>query len=169
MKKVVAVAAALVLTGLSTTPLLAQSLQLSPASVEIDVPAAGSSQVEFVVYDFAGQLDISLEDIPLTVAPETVMVNATARGGKVVLTLYGHGTRGLELGSETYRGYIRFLVRTDGMVASGIKVRATVNHLVQDGLSSAVPVELAAGLAAAVIAVAVLLMLRERRSRRPPA
>ena len=169
MKKVVAVAAALVLTGLSTTPLLAQSLRLSPVSVEMDVPAAGSSQVEFVVYDFAGQLDISLEDIPLTVGPETVSVNATARGSKVVLTLYGHRTRGLELGSETYRGYISFLVRTDDMVASGIKVRATVNHLVEDKPCPAVPIEQAAGLAAAVIAVAVLLVLRERRSRRPPA
>jgi len=164
-----ACAAVPLLIGLCVTLLPAQSLRLSPVSVAVDVPAAGSSQVEFVIYDFTGELDISLEDIPLTVAPETVSVNASARGSKVVLTLYGDSKRGLELGSETYCGYIRFLARTGGLVALGIKVRATVNHVVEDGPSPTIPLHLAAGIAASVAVATALLILRRRRSARTSA
>lgn len=170
MNKVIASVAVLVLIGLCTAPVGAQSLQLSPASVEVDVPADGSSQVEFLVYDFAGELEISLENIPLTVEPEKVSVSATTQGSKVVLTLYGDQTLGL----ETYQGYIRFLARTGGMVAMGIKVRATVNHIVEDKpppsndgthdeSPPAIPVPLIIGIAAAVAGAAVLL--RRRRTR----
>ncbi|GAH61464.1 unnamed protein product, partial [marine sediment metagenome] len=104
---------------------LAAGLSISPPSVEFDVPANGSAEVEFLVYDFTGDLEISLEDIPLRVEPTTVPVTAEEGGTRVVLTFYGDDS----LGSEIYEGKIRFLAMTGGTVAMGIKVRATVNHI----------------------------------------
>ncbi len=159
MKKVIALAVALVLLGLYAGPVTGQSLQLSPASVEVDVPADGSSQVEFYVFDFTGDLEIDLENIPLTVEPEKVSVDAGPEGSKVVLTLYGDET----LRSETYEGYIRFLARGTGMVATGIKVRATVNHIAENAAFPTIP--LVIGIAAAAAVAAAVLVLRRRRSR----
>jgi len=159
VKKVIALGVALILIGLYAVPVTAQSLQLSPASVEVDVPADGSNRVEFFVFDFTGELEIDLEDIPLTVEPENVSVSAGQEGSKVVLTLSGDET----LGSETYEGYIRFLARTGGMVAMGIKVRATVNHIAEDGSSPVMP--LVIGIAAAAAVVAAVIVLRRRRFR----
>jgi len=157
VEKVIAVAVALVLIGACAVPVTAQSLQLSPASVEVDVPTDGSVDVEFFVFDFSGDLEIDLENIPLTVEPEKISVNATAGGTKVVLTLYGDDT----LRSETYDGYIRFLARGSGMVAVGIKVRATVNHIAEDAAFPALPVVIS--IAAAAV-LAALLIVRRRRS-----
>jgi len=83
--------------------------------------------VEFLVYDFTGDLEISLEDIPLRVEPATVPVTAKEGGTRVVLTFYGDES----LGSRIYQGKIRFLAMTGGTVAMGIKVRATVTNLVE--------------------------------------
>ncbi|GAI26529.1 unnamed protein product, partial [marine sediment metagenome] len=113
------------LIGLCAAPALAAGLRISPPSVEFDVPSDGSSQVEFLVYDFTGELQISLEDIPLTVEPTTVPVTAKEEGTRVILTLYGDES----LGSKIYQGKIRFLAMTGGSVAMGIKVRATINHI----------------------------------------
>ncbi|GAJ06788.1 unnamed protein product, partial [marine sediment metagenome] len=93
-------------------------------------PANGSGDVEFLVYDFTGDLEISLEDIPLTVEPTTVPVTAKEGGTRVVLTFYGDES----LGAEIYEGKIRFLAMTGGTVAMGIKVRATINHIA-DGIA----------------------------------
>ncbi|MBE0430924.1 MAG: hypothetical protein IBX67_03750 [Dehalococcoidia bacterium] len=162
MRKGIALAAALVVLGLCAAPVAAQSLQVSPSSVQLDVPAEGSSEVEFYVFNFAGDLEISLEDIPLTVSPETVSVNATGGSSRVVLTLYGDETSG----TETYRGYIRFLSRTGGMVATGIKVRATVNHMAEDEPSPAMSLYLIICIAVAVVVAAGLVVRSRRRSRR---
>ncbi|GAI57194.1 unnamed protein product, partial [marine sediment metagenome] len=108
-----------------TAPVLAAGLSISPPTVEFDVPADGSAEVEFLVYDFTGDLQISLEDIPLRVEPTTVPVTAKEGGTRIVLTFYGDES----LGSEIYEGKIRFLAMTGGTVAMGIKVRATVNHI----------------------------------------
>jgi len=162
VRKGIALAAALVVLGLCAAPVAAQSLQVSPSSVQLDVPAEGSSEVEFYVFNFAGDLEISLEDIPLTVSPETVSVNATGGSSRVVLTLYGDETSG----TETYQGYIRFLSRTGGMVATGIKVRATVNHIAEDEPSPAMSVYLIIGIAVAVVVAAGLVVRSRRRSRR---
>jgi len=110
---------------LCVAPALAAGLSISPASVEFDVPADGSTEVEFLVHDFTGDLEISLEDIPLTAEPTTVPVTAKEGGTKVVLTFYGDES----LGSKIYEGKIRFLAMTGGTVAMGIKVRATVNQI----------------------------------------
>lgn len=124
MKRFIALFAAVILISLCVAPALAAGLSISPPTVEFDVPASGSAQVEFVVYDFTGDLEISLEDIPLRVEPATVSVTG---GSKVVLTLYGDES----LGSKIYKGKIRFLAMTGGTVAMGIKVRATVTNLVE--------------------------------------
>jgi hypothetical protein len=72
-----------------------------------------------------GNLEISLEDIPLTVEPTTVSVTAKEEGSEVVLTFYGDES----VGSQVFNGKIRFLALTGGTVAMGIKVKATVNHI----------------------------------------
>lgn len=128
MRKLAASLAAVVLIFLCAGPALAQGLGISPGTVEFDVPADGSATVEFLVYDFSGDLQISLEDIPLTVEPETVHVTASEDGTpvEVELTFYGDES----LGSQVFNGKIRFLALTGGTIATGIKVRATVNHIV---------------------------------------
>lgn len=126
MRKLAASLVAAILLLLYTAPGLAQGLGISPPTVEFDVPADGSAVVEFLVYDFTGDLEISLEDIPLTVEPETVHVIASGEGTPVELTFYGNES----LGSQVFEGKIRFLALTGGTVATGIKVRATVNHIV---------------------------------------
>ena len=125
MKRFIGLLTAVTLIVLCAAPALAAGLSISPPSVEFDVPADGSAEVEFLVYDFTGDLEISLEDIPLRVEPATVPVTAKEEGTKVVLTLYGDDS----LGSKIYKGKIRFLAMTGGTVAMGIKVRATVNHI----------------------------------------
>lgn len=125
MKRVIALFAAVILISLCALPVLAQGLGISPPSVEFDVPGNGSAEVEFLVYDFTGDLEISLENIPLRVEPTTVPVTAKEEGTRVVLTFYGDES----LGSEVFTGKIRFLAMTGGTVAMGIKVRATVNHI----------------------------------------
>ena len=165
MNKVIALVMGLVVIGLCVAPVAAQSLQLSPSSVEIDVAAGGSSEVEFFVFNFAGELEISLEDIPLTVTPDRVSVNATGGNSRIVLTLYGDETQG----AQTYEGYIRFLSRTGGMVALGIKVRATVNHIAEEEARPDLPVWLIIGIAAVVVAVIAAVMLRRRKFRQASA
>ncbi len=127
MKRIIGTLAAVIVALLLASPVLAAGFSLSPATVEFDVPADGSSQVEFLVYDFTGDLEISLEDIPLRVEPITVPVTAKEEGTRVVLTFYGDES----LGSKIYEGKIRFLAKTGGMVAMGIKVKATVTNLVE--------------------------------------
>jgi len=125
MRRVIALFTAITLIALCALPALAQGLGISPPSVEFDVPAEGSTEVEFLVYDFTGDLEISLEDIPLRVEPTTVSVTAKEEGTKVVLTFYGDDS----VGSQVFNGKIRFLAMTGGTVAMGIKVKATINHI----------------------------------------
>jgi len=180
VKRFAALLIAVIVTGFCAAPVLAQGLGISPPSVEFDVPADGSSQVEFLVYDFTGDLEISLEDIPLTVEPTTVPVTAKEEGTKVVLTFYGDES----LGSKTYEGKIRFLAMTGGMVAMGIKVKATVNHIAGEPLPEEVPAEEApatpgpppaktaewpilplAGIAAGTAIIITLIVVLARRRR----
>lgn len=125
MKRFIALFVTVILIVLCAAPALAAGLSISPPSVEFDVPAGGSTEVEFLVYDFNGDLEISLEGIPLEVEPTTVPVTAKVEGTEVVLTFYGDES----LDSQVFNGKIRFLAMTGGTVAMGIKVRATVNHI----------------------------------------
>lgn len=124
MKRVVALLAAVVLLAVCAIPVLA--FGISPAAVEFDVPAEDSTTQTFTVYDFGGDLQVSLENIPLKVEPTTVSVAAGDEGTTVELTFYGDET----LGSQVYTGYVRFLAMTGGTIATGIKVKAKVNHIV---------------------------------------
>ena len=184
MKRLLAVfitAAALAL--LCATPVLAAGLSISPGIVEFDVPADGSTEVEFLVYDFNGDLEISLENIPLRVEPTTVSVTAKEGGTKVVLTFYGDES----LGPQVFNGKIRFLALTGGTVAMGIKVRATVNHIAageqvpeeappaEEGASEQTPpaqagttelnIPLLAAIAAGTAIVITLIVVLARRRR----
>jgi len=178
VKRFIGLLTAVTLVVLCAAPALAAGLTISPPSVEFDVPADGSSRVEFLVYDFTGDLEISLEDIPLRVEPTTVPV--TAEGTRVVLTFYGDES----LGSKIYQGKIRFLAMTGGMVAMGIKVRATVNHIAtgerpaEEGTSEQTPpvppaqarttelnIPLLAGIAAGTAIVITLIVVLARRRR----
>ena len=125
MRRVIALFAAITLMVVCALPVLAQGLGISPPSVEFDVPADGSSQVEFLVYNCTGDLEISLEDIPLRVEPTTVSVTAKEEGTTVVLTFYGDES----VSSQVFNGKIRFLAVTGSTVAMGIKVKATINHI----------------------------------------
>ena len=125
MKRFIGLLTAVTLMVLCAAPVLAAGLGISPPSVEFDVPADGSTEVEFLVYDFTGDLQISLENIPLRVEPTIAPVTAKKEGTRVVLTFYGDES----LGSKIYQGKIRFLAMTGGSVAMGIKVRATINHI----------------------------------------
>ncbi|MBA7466755.1 hypothetical protein ES707_01945 [subsurface metagenome] len=183
MKRIIALFTTVILITLCASPVLAQGLlSISPPSVEFDVPADGSTEVEFLVNDFTGDLQISLEDIPLTVEPTTVPV--TEEGSKIVLTLYGDES----LGSQVFNGKIRFLAMTGETVAMGIKVKATINHVASgEPLPEQSPPEptppappgspptppettelnipLLAGIAAGTIIVITLIIVLARRQR----
>lgn len=124
MKAVVLLTAVTVFL-LTVTPVLAVGFGVSPPRVEFDVAADGNTDVEFLVYNFDGNLQVSLEDIPLRVEPMTVPVTAGDEGSKITLTFYGDES----LGSQVFEGKIRFLAMSSGNVAVGIKVKATINHI----------------------------------------
>lgn len=127
MRKFIALFATVILLVGWVTPVLAAGFGLSPAEVEFQVPADSSKKVEFMAYNFSGDLQVSLENIPLRVEPTTIAVNAPVAGTKISLTFYGDES----LGSKIYQGKIRFLASTGSMVATGIKVRATVTNIVE--------------------------------------
>lgn len=118
-------AAAVISLLLCVAPVVASGLTIGPAEVELDVPAAGSATIEFFVSDFTGDLEISLEDIPLTVEPGVVHVEAPENNALLELTLYGNES----LGDCVFDGKILFLAQSSGSIAYGIKVKATVNHI----------------------------------------
>lgn len=135
VKRIVALFSIAIVALFFAVPVLAIGLTISPPSVEFDVSADGSNQVEFLVYDFNGNLEISLEDIPLRVEPTTVTVAAEEEGTRVVLIFYGDES----LGSQVFNGKIRFLAMTGGTVAMGIKVKATINHIASGQLPEEMP------------------------------
>lgn len=145
--------------------MLAAGFGISPPSVEFDVPANGNTQMEFLVYNFTGDLQVSLEDIPLRVEPEIVPVDVGEEGCKVLLTFYGDES----LGSQVFNGKIRFLALTSGNVAIGIKVKATINHIVAgQPLPQTTPQEsltpLVGGIIAGVVAIglAIFFWIKKR-------
>lgn len=127
MRSLVASLVAVTAILLCAAPALAEGMGIGPSSVEFDVPADGSATVDFYVFDFTGDIGISLEDIPLTVEPQIVHVTASTDGAPIQLTFYGDES----LGSQVFDGKIKFLSMTGGTVATGVKIKATVNHIVQ--------------------------------------
>ncbi|GAI03934.1 unnamed protein product [marine sediment metagenome] len=125
MKKFIAVFIGVALVLLCAAPVLAAGFSLSPAEVEFDVPADGSARVEFLVYDFGGDLEVSLENIPLGIEPEKVSVVASEEGTPIELTFYGDEA----LGPQVFKGKILFLASSGGNIAFGVMVKTTVNHI----------------------------------------
>jgi len=112
---------------LLATPVLAAGFAIGPPEIELEVPANGSAVATFyVTSDFDGELQVSLEDIPLRVEPTTIPITKSDDNREVQLTFYGNES----LGSQVFDGKVRFLALTGGNVATGVKVKATVNHIV---------------------------------------
>jgi hypothetical protein len=119
----VAIALVLVLTG----SVLAASLGISPSSIEMEVPADGSATANFQVHYYIGDVKISLVDIPLTVEPETVYVDALAEPADIEVTVHGDPS----LGSQVYDGYIRFLGMSGETISVAVKVKAKMINVVE--------------------------------------
>jgi hypothetical protein len=132
MRKFAWLPAAAVMLLLYVAPVAAEGLTIGPAEVELDVPAAGSTSIEFIVGDFTGDIQISMEDIPLTIEPDVVHVEAQDDDSSIELTIYGNES----LGDIVFNGKILFLVQSGGSVTYGIKIIATVNHVGSEQLVS---------------------------------
>jgi ABC-type transport system substrate-binding protein len=126
MKKLIIVLAALLAFFVLAGPALAASLGMSPSSVTVEVPAEGNATVAMTAYYYTGDVEVSLEGIPLTVTPANVHVDALDNPQPFALTIHGDPS----LGSKIYDGYIRFQGSTDGMIAVAVKVKAHVTNLV---------------------------------------
>ena len=128
LKKLIGILAAIAVSLLLAAPLLAASLGISPSHTELEVPADGSATASFQVYYFSGDLQVSLVDIPLTVKPDIIHVDASGdKAADIQLTIYGDES----LGSQVYDGYVRFLGSTGGTVAVAVKVKAKVTNVVE--------------------------------------
>jgi len=110
---------------LLATPVLAASLGISPSQVKVSVPSNGSTEANFKVHYFSGDLEVSLVDIPLEVEPERVHVEASDEPQDITLTIYGDES----LGPQVYNGYIRFLGLSGETVAVAVKVKAQVTNI----------------------------------------
>lgn len=117
---------------LMTTSVFAAGFGLSPSKVEFDVPAAGSKTQEFVIYNFNGKLEVSLENIPLRVETQTIQINADGNGEVIELTFYGDEL----LGNQVFDGKICFLAKVNNSVGTGIKVKAKINQIGSSQMSS---------------------------------
>lgn len=106
-------------------PASAAGFSLSPAKVEFDVPAQGSAVQKFVIYNFSGELEVSLKDIPLRVEPKTVPVNAGKEGAIIELTFYGDES----LDGQDFEGQIRFRGKISSSVNIGYIVKAKVHQI----------------------------------------
>jgi hypothetical protein len=126
MKKLALILAALLAAFVITGPAIAASLGMSPSKVEVEVPADGSATVAMKAYYYTGDIEISLENIPLRVSPETIHVEAADNPQDFTLTIYGDPS----LGSKIYDGYIRFLGKSGEMIAVAVQVKAHVTNLV---------------------------------------
>jgi len=110
---------------LLATPVLAASLGISPSQVKVSVPSNGSTEANFKVHYFSGDLEVSLVDIPLEVKPERIHVEASDEPKDITLTIYGDES----LGPQVYNGYIRFLGLSGETVAVAVKVKAQVTNI----------------------------------------
>lgn len=110
-------------------PALAASFAIGPPTIELEVPADGSAVATFyVTSDFDGELQVSLENIPLKVEPTAIPITKSDNNREVKLTFYGDES----LGQQTFDGKVRFLALTGGNIATGIKVKAKVTNLVEE-------------------------------------
>jgi len=90
VKKVLVVVLTIAAVAVLSCVSVAQQPRISPESIEFDVPIDNSTEVEFTVYDFTGDIEISLYDMGLIeVVPAKVNVAASAVGTPIKLRFYG--------------------------------------------------------------------------------
>lgn len=124
MKRFIGIVAVVLLVLLLASPVMAASLGISPTHTELEVPGDGSTVANFKVYYFSGDLKVSLEDIPLSVEPQTIHIERSSEPVDIELTIYGDDS----LGTQVFDGYIRFLGMSGGTVAVAVKVGAKVTN-----------------------------------------
>jgi hypothetical protein len=127
MKRYFAVLTVVAICLIISGSAFAASLGISPSSIEIEVPAGGSTTASFNVHYFSGDVQVSLVDIPLRVEPETVSVDALDDPEEIEVTIYGDPS----LGSEVYNGYIKFLGMSGEMISVAVQVKAKVTNIVE--------------------------------------
>ena len=115
------------------SPVLALSLGVSPTHIELEVTGDGSTTTSVDIYYFNGDVDISLVDIPLSVEPSTIHVDASDGPVTVELTIYGNHS----LDTQVYDGYIRFIAVSGGAATGGVQVIAKVTNIA-DGIAPVV-------------------------------
>lgn len=126
MKKLVIILAIMAVMLFVAAPALAASLGMSPSKVEVTVAADSSATIAMTAYYYTGDIQITLENIPLRVSPEAIHVDAADNPQDFQLTFYGDPS----LGSKIYDGYIRFQSKSGEMIAIAVKVKAHVTNLV---------------------------------------
>jgi hypothetical protein len=127
MKKCIGVMVTVVIALSLAASVLAATLGISPSSIEVTVPGEGSATTTFQVHFFRGDIKVSLVDIPLSVEPQVLHVDAIDEPQDIEVTIYGDES----LGSQIYNGYIRFLGMSGETVAVAIKIKANVTNIVK--------------------------------------
>jgi len=100
-------------------PLPVMAIGVSPYLVEVDIPADGFVDLEFVVTG-CSEVHVSLESIPLAVEPSHILVESN----QITVRIYGD----LSKPTETYQGYL-VILESGQQVGSGVKVSLIVNHI----------------------------------------
>lgn len=115
---------------------LAAGIGVSPDKIELELPSNGSTQVPFYLtsFDFDGEVEIGLQDIPLRIEPTKVDLSSEEAGKEVVVTFYGNK----DLGKQTFNGFVTFRGLVGGNIAVQLNVRANIT---QTGAVQALPGE----------------------------
>ena len=121
-KRILALATSLVVLGVSTAE--AMGLGISPGKIEFPVYLNGKTHVEFLIFDFSGDLEVILIDIPLEVEPKVIHVDAIDKPQKITLTFYGDESREPQI----FKGMIGFRGMTGGNIGIQVNVLATIDH-----------------------------------------
>jgi len=148
---------AILLALLIAAPVRARTLGVSPSRIELEVPANGEASVEFRFHDFAGVVQIGVENIPLRISPSLATVSPESQ--TVLLTFYGDGSNT----TRTYEGKILFLtVGSEDGINIGVKVRARVTDVADEGFWSQRGLIIVPAVALAFILGAGVIAARKR-------
>jgi hypothetical protein len=118
MKIIIGFLLALVLCSVAI-PTQAASFGLSPAMVDYQITKGSSKTMEFTVVGYSGTVDISVENMPVSVSPASISAVA---GSKITVTIKCND----DAVDGLYEGKIVFLAKNGNSVMSGIKVRCNL-------------------------------------------
>ena len=127
MKKLLITTTVLILVLIISSSALGASLGVSPSKLELEVPGDSSVTADLQVHYFKGDVQVSLVDIPLRVEPEIIQVDALVNPDDIQITIYGDES----LGSQVYKGFIKFKGMSGEMIAIAVQVNATITHIVE--------------------------------------